>query len=77
VTILDCIGMTTDTNSTILGYVASRAILNTLDHNETEIQRDIIENLVFTSWNYRLDALPDFTRMVIKGEKTPTTTPIK
>ena len=60
VTIQEAEGMTTDTNPTILAFVASRAILNKLDHFESKEEFQLLENLMYTSWDYELDALPDF-----------------
>lgn len=58
----------TDTNATIIGYAASRAILENLENSETEVDFKLIEDLMYSSWNYEYDALPDFNKKIIEGK---------
>ena len=51
VTIVEGSGLTTDTNSTILAFVASRAILEKIENNESTIEKEKFEKLVYSSWN--------------------------
>ena len=66
-------GFTTDTNSIILGFVASRAVLNKLDNLESKSELMQLEELVYSSWNYELDSLLNFVDLTIDGKKLPTT----
>jgi len=60
VTITRVSGLITDTNPTILGFAASRAILTKLEHTECKQDLAILENLVLNSWNDDFEAIPDF-----------------
>lgn len=71
VTIEQASGLTTDTNSIILGFVASRAVLNELENIESESELIQLEELVYSSWNYELDSLPNFVELTIDGKKLP------
>ena len=62
-------GLVTDTNPTILGYAASRAILNKLPNSESETEHEGIKKMVFRSWDYDYHALPNFEKKMIEGEK--------
>ena len=66
-------GLATDTNPTILGYAASRAILNKLENSENDEELKELEQLMFSSWNYDFDSVPDFEKRVIIGKKQTTT----
>jgi len=65
--------MIIDTNSTILGFADSRAILSELENSEIENDLKTLEELVFSIWNYDFDSLPNFEEKIIEGEKLPTT----
>ncbi len=67
ITILEVSGLSTDTNPTILGYACSRAVLNKLINNESEAAHNEIEKLMFISWNYEYNSIPDFEKMIING----------
>lgn len=51
VTIVECNGFTTDTNPTILAFVASRAILEQIENNESTAEKEQFEELIYSSWN--------------------------
>lgn len=53
-------GLIINTNPTILGYTASRAILNKIEHSETEEEHKQILEEVYSSWDKSLDNLPKF-----------------
>lgn len=65
VTILECSGLTTDTNPIILAFVASRAILKELENKELESELNRLEELVFSSWNFKFDSQLDFDNFAI------------
>jgi len=68
VTIIEANGIpVTDTNPTIIGYAASRAILEKMENNESVEERTLIEELVISSWNYEHDAIPNFNKKIIEG----------
>lgn len=69
VTIDRACGLATDTNSIILGFAASRAVLNKLDHLETESKLKKLKELVYSSWDYEFESLPDFNNISIEGNK--------
>jgi len=74
ITVEEGIGrVATDTTPTIMGYAASRAILDKFEHTEDEKERQQLESLVFSSWDYKDDALPDFENGLIEGEKNSAT----
>jgi hypothetical protein len=73
VTVVQASGLITDTNPTILGFSASRAILNKLENSENEEKFRELEHLMFSSWNYDFDSVPDFDNGTILGKKLPTT----
>lgn len=64
--------MIIDTNSTILGFADSRAILSELENSEIENDLKTLEELVFSIWNYDFDSLPNFKEKIIEREKLPT-----
>ena len=65
ITILECKGLSTDTNPIILSFVSSRAILKELKNLETKTQLDKFEKIVFNSWNSDFENLIDFTKLII------------
>lgn len=65
VTILAGNGLITHTNPIILAYVASRAILEKIEHRESVFELEKIKNLVFSSWNYEHDSQIDFKNFTI------------
>ncbi|MDO5978576.1 hypothetical protein [Flavivirga spongiicola] len=67
------IGLTTDTNPTIIGFSASRAILYKLPNCESQTELELLEEMVYSSWDYEFDAIPDFIHKTIIGKKLPTT----
>ncbi|WP_234418277.1 hypothetical protein [Aquimarina aquimarini] len=67
------IGLSTDTNPTIIGFAASRAVLEKLSNCESKNELEQLESLVFSSWDYNHDAIPDFINKTIIGKKLPTT----
>jgi len=73
VTVIQASGLITDTNPTILGFAASRAVLNKLENSENEEKCKELEHLTFSSWNYDFDSIPDFDKGTILGKKRPTT----
>lgn len=73
VTVIQATGLITDTNPTILAFAASRAILDKLENTESIDDLRELEELMFTSWNYDLDAIPNFEDKLIIGKKRPTT----
>jgi hypothetical protein len=73
ITIESGIGLSTDTNPTIIGFSASRAILEKLPNCESITELEKLEKLVYSSWNYKYDAIPDFINETIIGTKLPTT----
>lgn len=58
----------TDTNATIIGYAASRAILDNFENFESDLDFKLLEKLMYSSWNYDFDALPDFNKKIIEGK---------
>ena len=73
ITIESAIGLSTDTNPTIIGFSASRAILEKLPNCESKTELEKLEKIVYSSWNYKYDAIPDFKNETIIGTKLPTT----
>lgn len=69
VTIIKAIGEHDDTNPTIMGFVAARAILNNHDNSESKEERNRLSKLVFTSWLYGFDGMPDFDQMKMENIK--------
>ena len=69
----NAVGLSTDTNPTIIGFSASRAILEKLSNCESETEFEKLERMVFSSWNYQYDSIPDFKNEIIIGKKLPTT----
>lgn len=65
VSILESSGLSTDTNPIILAYAASRAILEKIEHIELQNEKDKLEALVFSSWNYKFDSQLNFNRFEI------------
>ncbi|GAA0728469.1 hypothetical protein GCM10009430_37670 [Aquimarina litoralis] len=53
-------GLSTDTNPTIIGFAASRALLSKFENNESEQKLAELEFFVTSSWKYDLDSIPDF-----------------
>lgn len=66
-------GLVTDTNPTILGFSACRAILEKLPNSESQYELEQLEKLVFSSWDYEYDAIPNFIEKTIIGKKLTTT----
>ena len=66
-------GLTTDTNPTIIGFSTSRAILDKLANCESQAELELLEEIVYSSWNYEFDAIPDFDNGKIIGKELPTT----
>lgn len=54
------IGLTTDTNPTIVGVAAALAVWQALGVDPPEIDLQRIEHLALTSWDRPADALPSF-----------------
>ena len=73
ITIESAVGLSTDTNPTIIGFSASRAILEKLPNCESKTEPEKLEKIVYSSWNYEYDAIPDFKNESIIGTKLPTT----
>lgn len=71
VTVVQANGLITDTNPTILAFAASRAILTELENSETEEERKELEQLMFSSWDYPPESIPNLAECVIRGEKRP------
>ncbi len=66
-------GLITDTNPTIIGFLAYKAIINKLPNSESQHEHEQLEKLVFSSWDYEYDAIPNFKEKIIIGKKRPTT----
>lgn len=66
VTVVYCRGMTTDTNPVILAFVASRAVLDKLEHEESQQELAALEQVVFSSWEHSLDSQLNFEKKVIE-----------
>ena len=62
-------GLLTDTNPTIIGFTASRAILEKLPNLESNEERIILENMVYSSWCFDYNSIPDFKNRKIIGEE--------
>ncbi len=62
-------GLITDTNPTIIGFSAYNAILEKLPNSESKNEREELEKLVFSSWNYSHESIPDFKQKRIIGIK--------
>ena len=60
VSIIEASGLTTDTNPTILGFVASRAILSKLENSESALEKEQLEEYMFSSSNFELQSIPNF-----------------
>ncbi len=68
VSILALNGLTTDTNPIILAFVASRAILQEFENQESKADLTKIEEIVYNSWNYKYDSQLDFANnSITKG----------
>ena len=65
ITILECTGLVTSTNPIILAFVASRALLNKIDNNESKAELNKLEEAVFSSWNYKPDSQLNFENFII------------
>jgi len=63
-------GLTTDTNPTIIGFSAYKAILEKLPNSESKNELEELEKLVFSSWQYDFESIPNFKDKKIIGEKT-------
>lgn len=72
VTVIQASGLTTDTNPTILAFASSRAILDKLENIESKDESRELEELMFNSWNYDFDSIPNFEEKLIIGKKLPT-----
>ncbi|WP_299902120.1 hypothetical protein [uncultured Aquimarina sp.] len=73
VTVIQASGLVTDTNPTILAFASSRAILDKLENTESKDESRELEELMFNSWNYDFDSIPNFEEKLIIGKKLPTT----
>jgi hypothetical protein len=60
ITIEEASGLSTDTNPTIIGFAASRALLSKFENNETEQKLSQLDSFVSSSWKYGYDSIPDF-----------------
>ncbi|GAB1858419.1 hypothetical protein MHTCC0001_32560 [Flavobacteriaceae bacterium MHTCC 0001] len=65
-------GLVTDTNPTIIGFSTSRAILDKLPNDESQSELELLEKMMYSSWNYEHGAIPDFVNKKIVGEKLTT-----
>lgn len=63
--IIEAVGLSTDTNPTIMGYVSSRAILNEIDNSESIIEKNKLEELLYSSWQFGFNGQPDFNQLII------------
>lgn len=68
VTVKEATGLLTDTNSAILAYAASRALLGTLSNSETETEKIRFEELVLSSYNYEDNAQLDIEDLQLVGQ---------
>ncbi len=66
ISILETNGLSTDTNPIILAFVASRAVLNKLDHQESKAELEQLEEIVFSSWDYGLFGQIDFDHFTVE-----------
>lgn len=63
-------GLPTDTNPTIIGMAACKAILEKLPNSVSQHELEQLEAFVFSSWNYEpIDSIPDFAEKTIIGKK--------
>ncbi|WP_405376957.1 hypothetical protein [Nonlabens sp. Asnod3-A02] len=63
------IGLHLDSNSIILAFIASRVILSSLLNTESYEEKGKLEQLVFNSWDYDLEAQLNFENYTIVGQK--------
>lgn len=66
ITILNIEGLHSDTNPTILAYAASRAILVKFPHQESKLQHKRLEKLLYSSWDFNHNGIPDFEKYIIE-----------
>lgn len=68
VTVKEATGLVTDTNATILAYVASRALLENLPNRESTAEKERFEHLVFSSYTYEDSARLDLENFQLVGQ---------
>lgn len=63
-------GLFTDTNPTIIGFSALKAILDKLPNSESKNELEKLEKMLFSSYNYDYEAIPNFIEKTFIGKQT-------